>query len=248
MSLQKVLLKWMWPGLKFIDLKRVGGFYTHHGEDTFLMTALYGLLERNTDGCIVEIDKSEDLHFSLTTIMVSLKLSSAVLVNSAKNLMVSFSNPKVGLSYSAESDEPEYESHFGCNSSQGGASVLYGYKDQAQLIETISTNFKLCNLVITSPKADSLKVLWALVDEVKVFAVFLVSNQSGLFSAGDMAVRRRLNAKGYIYYGRLNGKDDLFLASEMINGFPSKCFEKMGTTELQKWITPPPGSIYTDPV
>jgi hypothetical protein len=246
--LQKIILKYYWPLMRYLNLESLGGAYSLNGEDTLVLSALASHLYKNDNSKIIEINKPDNLPYSLSTAFVVDKSCSSVLINTRNNLVLSYAKQSVELKGLLEK-KSKVESHaiFGCEGSLKDSSVLYGYSSNDQLVSSIKENSSSCSLIILNCDSDSLLLLDKLINEIRVFSILLLNNNSGFFSIGDLILRDKLALSGHIFNTRLNGRDDFFVLSELINGFPSDLFFHMKTAKLQRWVSAPPDSDYTRP-
>jgi hypothetical protein len=246
--LQKIILKYYWPLIRCLNLENLGGVYSRHGEDALVLSALASHLHKNDNSKIIEINKPDKFPYSLSSSFVIDKLCSSALINTRSNLVLSYAKEVVELQGLLETtSETEGNDIFGCVSSLKDSSKLYRYSSNDQLVSSLKENSSTCSLIILNCDSDSLLLLDKLINEIRVFSILLLNNNSGLFSIGDMTLRDKLALSGYIFNSRLNGRDDFFVLSELINGFPSDLFVHMKTARLQRWVSAPPDSDYTRP-
>jgi hypothetical protein len=248
MFLQKIILKYYWPLIRHLNLKSLGGVYSRNGEDALVLSALASHLYKNDNSKVIEINKPEEFPYSLSTAFVIDKSCSSVLVNTRNNLVLSYAKQAVELKGLLETkSQVESNDIFGCISSLKDFSTLYRYSSNDQIVSSLKENSSSYSLIILNCDSDSLLLLEQLINEIHVFSILLLNNNSGIFSIGDMAIRDKLALRGYIFNTRLNDRDDFFVLSELINGFPSDLFAHMNTVKLQRWISAPPDSDYTRP-
>lgn len=247
MLLQKLVLKYYWPLLRCINLENIGGYYSHNGEDTLILSVLFSHVSKNKNISIIEINKPEIFPYSLTTILLAMGSCSGVLINTQKHLVLSYANAPIELSGLSVLSETKCHDIFGCLNAYKDTSLLYEYASREQLLSTLRNNQASYSMVILNLEAESMQILDELMSESRIFSIMILNNSSGLFSIGDMKIRETLARKGFIFHTRLNGRDDIFVLSELINGFPSNLFGLMNTVSLQRWVSAPPGSDYTKP-
>jgi hypothetical protein len=246
--IQKIILKYFWPLIRYLNLESLGGVYSRHGEDIFVLSALSGHLFKNDNSKIIEINKPDNLPYSLSTAFVLDKSCTSVLINTHNNLVLSYAKQVVKLKGLLETKSDVVSNDiFGSVNSLKDFSKLYSYSSNDELASSLKKNFSQCSLIILNYDSDSLLLLDKLINEIRVYSILLMNNNSGLFSIGDMPLRDRLALSGYIFNARLNDKDDFFVLSELINGFPGHIFTQINTVKLQRWVSSPPDSDFTVP-
>lgn len=247
MLLQKLVLKYYWPFLRFINLEDIGGYYSRNGEDALILSVLFSHLLKNKDTHFIEINKPEIFPYSLATVLLAVGSCSGMLINTHNRLVLSYAKDPVELPGLSIISESKYHDMLGCLNAYKDTSLLYEYTSNEQLSNSLRNNQASYSLVILNLDADSMELLDDLMSESVIFSIMILNNRSGLFGTGDMKVRKKLARKGFIFHTRLNGRDDIFVLSELINGFPSNLFALMNTESLQRWVSTPPGSDYSTP-
>lgn len=245
--LQKLVLKYYWPLLRCVNLEEIGGYYSRNGEDALILSILFSHVIKNKDAKIIEINKPEIFPYSLTTILLAIGSCSGVLINTHKRLALSYAKEPIELPDLLKTCELKLHDMLGCLNAYKDTSLLYEYSSSEQLLSSLRNNQASYSLVILNLEADSMHILDGLMSESLIFSIMILNNSSGLFSIGDMMIREKLARKGFVFHTRLNGRDDIFVLSELINGFPSKLFGLMNTVSLQRWVSGPPGSDYSKP-
>jgi hypothetical protein len=238
--LQKLVLKYFWPLLRFISLKNLGGFYSRNGEDVLILSLLWSHFSRNNNLSIVEINKPEILPYSLSTVLLAMPSCTAVLINTRNRLVLSYAKDPAVLPRLLLKDDSTGNDMFGCLNIYKDSSLLYEYSSNAQLMSTLQEIQVSYSLVILNFEAEALSLLDELLIESRIFSIMILNNRSGLFSRGDMMVRNKLARKGFVFHTRLNGSDDIFVLTELINGFPSHMIDQIGAASLQRWVSNPP--------
>lgn len=245
--LQKLILKHYWPLLRCINLKDAGGYYSRNGEDALVFSLLFNHITKNKCIKVIEINKPEIFPYSLTTIFLTIGSCSGVLINTRSHLVLSYAKEPIELPGLKVISGSNYYDEFGCLNSYKESSLVHEYSLNEQLTNSLCSNQMSYSLVILNVETDAMQILDELLSESSVFSIMILNNTSGLFSIGDMNLRNKLAQKGFIFHTRLNGRDDIFVLSELINGFPSSLFGLMNTTTLQRWVSDPPGSDYSTP-
>jgi hypothetical protein len=247
MLLQKLILKFYWPLLRCIKLKDNGGLFTRNGEDVLILTVLFSHMIKNNGSKIIEINKPDEFPYSLATAFLATRLCSAVLINTHKKLALSYAKESKELANLLKTYELNNFDTFGCLSVYKDTSLIYGYSSSEQLLSSLQHEQETYSLVILTLDPESLDILEKLLNNSPIYSIMIINNSSGFFSIGDMKIREKLARKGFIFHTRLNGKDDFFILSDLINGFSAKLFELMNTSTLQRCVSNPPDSDYTMP-
>ena len=237
--LQKLVLRYFWPSLRFINLKNLGGLYSPNGEDAVILSLLWGHFTRNKNLSIIEIDKPEILPYSLSTALLAMQSCSAVLINIRNRLVLSYAKEPTPLLRLSLKDDSTGNDMLGCLNIYKDSSLLYEYSSNAQLISSLQEIQMNYSLVILNFEAEALSLLDELLIESRIFIIMILNNRSGLFSRGDMKVRNKLARKGFVFHTRLNDTDDIFVLTELINGFPSQMIDQIGAASLQRWVSTP---------
>lgn len=247
MLLQKLVLKYYWPLLRFINLEDIGGYYTRKGEDALILSVLFSHLLKNKDTHFVEINKPEVFPYSSATVLLVIGCCSGLLINTRNRLVLSYAKDHVEIPGLLAIKESKYHDMLGCLNAYKDTSLLYEYSSKEQLLSSMKKKQASYSIVILNLDADAIELLDDLMSESVIFSIMILNNREGLFGTGDMKVRKKLARKGFIFHTRLNGRDDIFVLSELINGFPSNFFGLMNTDSLQRWVSTPPGSDYSTP-
>lgn len=245
--IQKFLLKLQYPRLNFSDINSQGGVYTDSGEDTFIMTTIINSLNNNNHKRIIEIDRNPEAHYSLTSIFVNSFACDAYLLNTEKKIILSYGlgiNELPGLTDLVATDNV---ADFGITGKLKETARLYEYSSDDSLLQSLNSQMDRLNLLIVTYKPSAVSLMKQLMNTTKVYFVLLQNNSEGFFSRGDHYIREYLLKLGYVYHSRLNGKHDMFILSDFVNGFPSASLRLLNSKLLQKWISEPPGSDYTKP-
>jgi hypothetical protein len=244
--MQDLVLRYRWPLLKIIDLKKIGGLFTKNGEDLLIFTLLHSHFNKNPGSHLLEIDKPSQFPFSISTALIKNVQCSATLVNTNRGVSVHVDNtlPTSPNNVTAHSYDLEL---LGCGALGDRRLELKQYETSREIALDLR-KFETNSLhIITSMADSSISLLDYLLSNYKVCSVMLLCNNQGYFSLGNDLIREKLLKFGLIYYSRLNGETDLFIASEMINGFPSDFITKFGLNRLARVIGTPPGSDYSRP-
>ncbi len=247
MLLQKIILRKYWPLLKLVNLEKIGGYFTRNGEDALILSVLFSHFLKKEDARIIEINKPEGYPYSLVTAFLATGSCSGVLINTRNRHVLSYAKVPKQLPGLTTIIESKYHDMFGCLNAYKDTSLLYEYSSGERLLKSLENNHSTYSLVILTLEADSIQILDRLMSESAVFSILIINNTSGFFSCGDMMIREKLARNGFVFHTRLNGRDDFFVLSELINGFPSKLFGLMNTVSLQRWVSSPPGSDYSTP-
>lgn len=244
---QPFLLKLKYPRLKFSGLNSQGRIYNGSSEDTFVMTTISNSLNNNEHKRIIEIDRNPEVHYSLANTFVDLFACNAYLLNTEKKILFSYGpgkNELPGLArFTMEDDIPDW----GITGKFKTTSKIYEYSSDDDLFRSLNSQANWLNLLIVTYGSPAISLMKKLVNATRIYFVLLQNNSRGPFSIGDHDIRKYLLKHGYVYHSRLNGKHDLFILSDFVNGFPSASLRILSTTLLQKCISEPPGSDYTKP-
>ena len=247
MFLQKLILRYLWPFLRQINLQQHSiGLFSTKGEDIVILSILNSHLLKNKNIFIIEINKPAILPYSLVTALLVTGSCSGILIDTHNQKVLSYSKEKVHLPELKTCNEISLHDVFGCYDIYKETSLLYEYSSNYQLTNLLK-KFQNYSLIIMSLEVKSIKLLKNILDQTLVYSVMVLNNNLGLFGSGDMEMRKFLALKGFIFHTRLNGRDDIFILSELVNGFPGNLFEAMSTNTLQRSITYPPNSDYTTP-
>jgi hypothetical protein len=233
--------------LKFVNLNGVGGFFSSNGEDVFIYSLLFNHLLGNSNSRVIEINKPVEFPYSLTTVFVAASSCSGVLINTREQLLLSYSKELLEFHPLPMVIEQLSYDMLGCLNLYRNTSKLYKFSSNHELLGTGRFGRDAYSLAILTFEAESLVLLDELLGETKIYALMILGNDTGFLAHGDMDIRNKLALKGYIYFARQNFRDDIFVLSELINGFPSKLFECMDTVMLQRWVSCPPNSDYSKP-
>lgn len=247
MLLQELVLKYFWPLLKFVNLKNLVGFYSRNGEDVLILSLLWSHFSKNKKLSIMEINKPEILPYSLSTVLLAMASCSAVLINTRSRLVLSYAKEPTVLPCLSLKDDSTGRDMLGCLNIYKDSSLLYEYSSNEQLMSSLQEIQANHSLVILNFEAEALLLLDELLIESRIFAIMILNNRSGLFSRGDIKIRNKLARKGFVFHTRLNDSDDIFVLSELINGFPSHMIDQIGAASLQRWVSNPPEEDYSKP-
>lgn len=247
MLLQKLVLKYYWPLLRFVNLEEIGGYYSRNGEDKLILSILLSHVLKNKNATFIEINKPEIFPYSLLTILLGIGSCRAILINSYKQIALSYAKEPIELPNLSKTYQLKNHDLLGCLNEYKDTSILYTYSSIEQLLSSLQNKKASYSLVVLSLDTESIRILDGLVKDSLIFSIMILNNNSGLFSIGNMKIREKLARNGFIFHTRLNGRDDFFVLSELINGFPSKLFGLINTTTLQRWVSSPPGSDYSKP-
>lgn len=237
MILHRLVLKFYWPFLRFINLKNLGGFYSQRGEDVLILSMLWSHFSRNKNISIMEINKPEIMPYSLSTVLLAMSSCTAVLINTRNRLILSYAKEPTVLPCLSLKDDSISKDMLGCVNIYKDSSLLYEYSSNAQLINTLQDMRVNYSLVILNYEPEALSLLDELLIESRIFAIVILNNRSGFFSRGDMGIRKKLAGKGFVFHSRLNDSDDVFVLTELINGFPSHLIEQIGAASLQSCVS-----------
>jgi len=237
--LQKLVLRYYWPLLRSINLKKLGGFYSESGEDVLILSLLWNHLSRNKKMSIIEINKPETFPYSLTTAILALTSCSSVLINTSNSLVLSYSKEPTLLPQLSLNTNLKLINEFGCLNIYRDTSILYKYSSNEQLINSLHEISENHSLVILNFDDESVLMLDKLLINFRIFVIVILNNRSGIVSEGDMNVRYKLVRQGYVFHTRLNDNDDIFILTELINGFTSKMMNQIGAASLLRWVSEP---------
>lgn len=240
MILKKLFLKFYWPLLRFINLINLGGFYSRNGEDVVILSLLWSHFSKNKNFSIIEINKPEILPYSLSTVLLAIPSCSALLINTRNHLVLSYAKEPTVLPLLCLKDDLTGYDLLGCLNIYKDSSLLYHYPSNKQLIRSLQEINLTYSLLITNFEAEALSLLDEILIESRIFAIMILNNRSSLFSREDMKVRHKLARKGFVFHTRLNDNDDIFVSTELINGFPSHLIDQIGAASLQRWVNIPP--------
>ena len=249
MFLQKLIFKYLWPFLRQINIQKNNiGLFSYDGRDIVMLSILNSHMLKNKNQIIIEINKPEKLPYSLATAFLTTGSCSGILINTKINKVLSYSKEKEIFPDLNNCEKLFNDDVFGCYDIYKESSLLYEYYSNYQLTNLLKVKFeKKCSLIILSMEEESIKILRNLLDETLVYSIMILNNNAGLFGIGDMKMRKYLALKGFIFHTRLNGRDDIFILSELVNGFPGNLFQTMSTFTLQRSVTFPNNSDYTKP-
>jgi hypothetical protein len=236
MLLQKLILKYRWPLLRFIRLEKIGGVYSRCGEDVLILKYLYSHIVKSNNRNVIEINKPEDYPYSLTNVLLEMANCSSLLVNTKKRLVLSYAKEHASIESLSAVNSASEENVFGVLDSSDICSQLYKYQSNDQLINCIGLHSSKYAIGIVTTDSDSISLLKQFLSVTKIYAIFVIGNNKGSFSCGDHKIRNVLAENGFSYYVRLNGKHDFFVLSETCNGFPSSLYKDANMGSLQRWV------------
>ncbi len=245
--LQKIILRNYWPFLRFVNLKGLGGFYSRSGEDVLLASILFSHVIKNSSIKIIEINKPESYPYSLANVFFEFCACTAMLINTRNRLIFAAAKNAAELSGLKSTNDISSKDTYGCLNAYVNDSKLYEYSSNEQLVISMSKYSMEYSLVILSAEIESIQLLSELLGGLKIYCIIVLNNNSGFFSCGNTEIRNTLAQKGFVFHTRLNGNDDLFVLSEMVNGFPSNVSAQLNIDSLMRWVSPPPDSDYTVP-
>lgn len=245
MLLQKLIFKFKYPLLRFLSLQKLGGLYSRSGEDTLLLSVVFTSLNSNSSNSIIEIDRPAENPYSVTNTFVRDFSCDAFVINTNKNLVFTCANnDQIDLELPSITEMPDDVSH-GMISSLKKTVLQFNYLSEQDLLNALINKTSTYKFISIIYNTNSLNILKGLLKNTSIYYILIQNNNSGNLCLGNDNIRKYLAQFGYIYHSRLNNKDDLFVLSEFINGFPSKSFEILNTVSLQKWLSEPPNSDYT---
>ena len=247
MYLAKILLRLEYPLLRFLKFREVSGIYTKYGQDILLLQILYNYLVNSDSVYGVEINRPVRQKYSIANIFLKLFAGTAFLINTdvKKALLCTLNDPK-SINFPIE-NIGNYELELGLDVSLVQKNYLYKYSSSSNLVELLANCTLSYSLIVLSYNEDAISLMLELIKKTSTKAVLIQNNCADFFRLGDNQIRKKLAKQGYVYHSRFDNCDDLFISSEMLNGFPSNLFEKIESDSLVKWISEPPNSDYTRP-
>lgn len=249
MILKNLLLKLRYPNLKFIDnLFPNFGIYTNSNIDIVLLHTLWHSFANETNTLIVEINKPLDSIYSVSNVFIKTFSSDLIMINTKQSLILTqFKNTfdNDGLSSFIEIKSNELLKSLSVNNRHNPK--VFQYSNTDRLESFLNLTAKKINLLICDENKDSINILNKFLMNSSINYIYLHGNNKIKLGNGDENLRSLILKKGYVFYARINSKDDLYVLSEFINGFPSSSFETINTLKLQKLISLPINSDFTKP-
>lgn len=247
MFLASILLRLEYPLLRFLKFRKLTGIYTKYGQDIILLQILYNNLVNSNSIHVLEINRPVVQPYSIVNIFLKLFSGTAFLINTdAKSvLLCSVIDPKpmnLPLDNVVNNDLK-----YGLDVSLIYNYYSYAYSSGSILVDSLVDYSASYSFIVLEYNADALSVMLELIRKSSVKAILIQNNCINLFGFGDNQIRKKLARLGYVFHTRLDNRDDLFVASEMLNGFPSHLFENIQSDSLAKWISEPPDSDYARP-
>jgi len=236
MFLYNFLFKIKYPLLKFFSLKNFGGVYSSKGQDIFMLKYLYNFLSNNDNVIFIELNTNPKEQFLLSNLFFRIFKNDFIYVDLNKKLIVEcLKKNKIKIHGSSKLnlgiDLSFYENcrHY---------ALTNFLNDLAKFPDCFF------NLIVYFDK-KSINLFFNILEKKDVKTIFIQGNK--IYWHEIKKIHNKLFMLGFVFHSRLNGKDDFFIKSEMVNGFSSKMIEKYSLGSLNKWISDPPDSDYTKP-
>jgi len=239
MVLQKLILRLFWPLLKFVDLNSLGGLYTRSGEDLLMLWLLFSKISNNDDVRIIEVDRGSKKPYPLSRYFHNSESNTTCYhIDVGSNKIVQFGSTSTELRGLGVVKE---------ESCLAASRIDYKYSHNSNLVSSFINDTDPYSLVVVHYGSEALELLRAMILTSKVRSIFIIGNDAGLLGLGDSKIRKELERKGFVFQTRLNSRDDLFVSTESLNGFPSELVESLEIGSLSRWVSQPPDSDYTRP-
>lgn len=237
--IQNAILKKKWPLLEIINLKKKYKINNNSNLIYFLFDQLESYLIKNDKFNTLEILNSElsreifIKHFSvgISGNIYTAYMGDMSLITDSFTSQLKFNPNKISLTVTEHNKKTvvskiSFDSH----------SLMLSY-----LFE-MNCKFPLVIMDYSFKNDDFIEKI---IEKCNVYYLLLLNNNSGLFSCGDNNLRNLFAKKGLIFKSRIDGKNDFFVASDAVNGFPKDLFEIISTIKLQRLISLPPGGDFT---
>ena len=239
MFISNLFLKLKYPFLRFFNLKKVGGIYSKNGQDIYILKYLFNFLTNNENIIFIELNKNSNEPFLVSNLFFKLfnidffyiDFKKKIIVKCFKNNNVvnsKFDNLDLGID-NAFLDK--------CNSS-----IFLNSNNLISSFDEFKNHF--FNLIIYFDK-QTIDFVYDLLENTEVKTIFVQNNK--VYKNNMNHFRKNLFNFGFVFHSRLNGKDDFFIKSEMVNGFSSKMIKNYSLGSLNKWISEPPENDFTKP-
>lgn len=241
--LQKIILKIYFPLLRFYNFDKTSGIYKQDGSDTFLLTKIFNSLDNNNSNTVIEINNKLNSELSILGLFLKKFGCKALIFSTHQKTYVT------NIIHSGTKNDYSDLIKYGIDDLDKNEYSEYSYSNDLELSSIISTVANEYLLLTMYYNKDLIQLLDNVLENNKIKYLYIQNNTKDFYlKIGDNKLRKLLLSKGYIYLSRINAKDDFFLLSEYVNGFPSEEFKFMNTKSLQRWISEPPDFDYTKPL
>jgi hypothetical protein len=237
--IQKAILKNNWPLLDFFNLRKKYKINNNSNLFYFLLDQLEPFLIKNEEFITLEIINS-DLNTSLFIKHFPVGIGGDVFT---ANLVDMSLKCDAFVSQRKLNPNKDFVTPTGLNSKDDISKISFN-SQSLMLSYFLEKKYKF-PLVITDFSEENFDFIEKIVETSNVHYLLLLNNNSGLFSSGNNNFRNFIAKKGLIFKSRIDGKNDFFVASDAINGFPRELFEIISTVKLQRLISLPPGGDFT---
>lgn len=239
MLLQKTILKNKWPLLEFFDLRKKYNINNNSNLFYFLLEQLEPFLIKNEGFNTLEIINS-DLNTSLFVKHFPVGIGGDIFTVNLVDMSLKFHAFECQRKLNPNK---YFLAPNGLNSKNTLSKI--SFNSQSLMLSYLLEKKYKFPLVIADFFDKNYDFIKKIIEMCDVRYLLLLNNNSGLFSSGNNNLRNLFAKKGLIFKSRIDGKNDFFVASEAINGFPRELFEIISTVKLQRLISLPPGDDFT---
>jgi len=224
---------WDYPNTKFLFPNKIGTYFSQYGQDLYLSTLLYGLIDFNKKTWVIDVGCNHPINFSNSLYFETVYQRNVLAIDPLseyeenwlkKRPKAIFINNAVGESVGLiELDVPVgVESNSMFSSVKNLDKKFKNNKIERRTIECrrlgdILDEHKIHDIEFISIDAEGyeMEVLMGIdYEKVKIKCLCIENNTSSRI--GSPKIREFLDAKGYVFYARLGWLDDIFINKNII--------------------------------
>jgi hypothetical protein len=215
--IQKLMLIFKWPFIKFISIKGVGGLFCDDGEDLYLFNKLNNIIFKNNNLNIIEINKPSEFVYSVTTLFSIYKISKITLLNTKHNIFLTNNkNYKNKLNINIKIDINMLKL-FGLHhlaSNEYNINKFNAINEFVDYLCEIKNNYYV--IIIKYEDENTITIIKNILNKIKILSILIIYNNNTLFRSGNQDVRVQLINEGYVYLERINMSHDYFVISNSV--------------------------------